>query len=61
MAVKSIIEVDVDEGGFKAFNALYEKYQANLAKASGLRQEKKSSPCGRDLRQSPRRFSPKTN
>jgi hypothetical protein len=36
MAVKSIIEVDVDEGGFKAFNALYEKYQANLAKAPGL-------------------------
>ncbi|HUZ33898.1 MAG TPA: M15 family metallopeptidase [Xanthobacteraceae bacterium] len=32
MAVKSIIAVDVDDSKFKAFKALYDKYQTQLAK-----------------------------
>ena len=35
MAVRSIIEIDVDDGRFKAFQALYERYETALAKAPG--------------------------
>src|SRR5271163_4124336 len=32
MAVKSIIEIDVDDASFKAFSQTFAKYQAQLAK-----------------------------
>ena len=35
VAVKSVIAIDVDDSRFKAFSALYEKYEAALAKAPG--------------------------
>lgn len=35
MAVRSLIQIDVDDGRFKAFQALYERYEAALAKAPG--------------------------